>query len=405
MPPWDDPTMVYNFMTTFTDEISLMENWNLISFDIAIEDTDPADVFQGLISNEQLVYVTGFTENGSVFFDPDGPSFLNTLTEIIPGSGYWLKVMESQTLEQQGVPIAEDFSIDLNANWNMVGYWLDESMDPEHAFNELIYTDNLIYVTGFNENGAVFFDPTGFPFLNTLSELVNGYGYWVKVIQDVNNFSYPEATGALAKTVDIRKNADIIPTNRFMFINGTVAFEDIEVPENSYVSVSTEDGILIGEMKVLEGGYLQTGAIYGDDITSEEKDGAESGEKLIFHFDKYVSESVEIFFIDNMELRKVDLTFRNIPDAFALLQNVPNPFNPVTSIRFKLPERSQVILIVYDILGRKVRTLVNETKDTGTHAAVWNGTTDSGESVGSGVYIYELTTSQYTSAKKMIIIK
>ena len=106
-----------------------------------------------------------------------------------------------------------------------------------------------------------------------------------------------------------------------------------------------------------------------------------------------------------MELRKVDLTFRNIPDEFALLQNVPNPFNPVTSIQFRLPEQSQVTLNVFDILGRKVRTLVNESKESGTYSVLWNGTTDSGESVGSGVYIYELTTPQFTSARKMIIIK
>jgi len=106
-----------------------------------------------------------------------------------------------------------------------------------------------------------------------------------------------------------------------------------------------------------------------------------------------------------MELHKVDLTFRNIPDEFALLQNVPNPFNPVTSIQYRLPEQAHVLLSVYDILGRKVRTLVNETRDSGTYSVRWNGTTDSGEAVGSGVYIYELTTPQFISTRKMIIIK
>jgi hypothetical protein len=405
LPPWDDPTVVFNFPTTFFDEIDLMENWNLISFDIDMEENEVSSVFQELISDEELIYVTGFTEDGSVFFDPNGPPFLNTLTEILPGSGYWLKVLESQVLEQEGMPIPEDYSIDLNPNWNLIGYWLHESMPPEDAFNELILADNLIYVTGFNEDGAIFFDPNGLSFLNTLTELVNGFGYWVKVIEGMGDFTYPEPSGVLAKTVDIRKNPDIIPTNRFMFINGTVNFEDIKVTENSYVSVTTEDGTLIGEMKLLEDGYLQTGAIYGDDLTTGEKDGAESGEQLIFQYDEFVSEPIEIHFSDNMELRKVDLTFRNIPDEFALLQNVPNPFNPVTSIQFRLPEQSQVTLNVFDILGRKVRTLVNESKESGTYSVLWNGTTDSGESVGSGVYIYELTTPQFTSARKMIIIK
>jgi hypothetical protein len=405
MSPWNDPSVMFDFPTTFTDEIDLMENWNLISFDIAMEENNPQDVFQSLISDDQLVYVTGFNEEGSIFFDPNGPSFLNTLTEIVPGAGYWLKITESQLLEQEGLPIPANLSVDLSSNWNLIGYWLHDPMSPDDAFNEIIISDNLVYVTGFTEDGAVFFDPTGFPFLNTLTELNNGFGYWVKVLDDVIDFAYPEPSGVLAKAVDVRKNPDIIATNRFMFINGTVSFEDIGVTGGSYVGVYTESGILIGEMKVLEDGYLQTGAIYGDDLTTQTIDGAEAGELLTFFYGEYESGSVDVRFTDDMELQKVDLTFRNIPDEFALLQNVPNPFNPVTSIHYKLPEQTHVLLTVYDILGRKVRTLVNETKISGTYSIKWNGTTDSGKAVGSGVYIYELTTPQFTSTRKMIIIK
>ena len=405
LPGFDDPSVVFNFQTTYTDEIEMMESWNLISFDIAMEENAPEDVFQSLISDEQLIYVTGFNEDGSIFFDPNGLSFLNTLTELEPAHGYWVKVSETLLLEQEGQPIPADFSIDLNSGWNLIGYWLNESIPTEDAFIELILSDNLIYVTGFTEEGAVFYDPVGLPFLNTLTELNNGFGYWVKVIEGVNNFTYPEPSGVLAKVVDIRKNPDITPTNRFMFINGTVSFEDVKLTEESYVGVYTESGILIGEMKLLENGYLQTGAVYGNDLTTRIIDGAEAGELLTFSYGEFESAPIEVRFSDNMELHKVDLTFRNIPDEFALLQNVPNPFNPVTSIQYRLPEQAHVLLSVYDILGRKVRTLVNETRDSGTYSVRWNGTTDSGEAVGSGVYIYELTTPQFISTRKMIIIK
>ena len=59
----------------------------------------------------ELIYLTGFSDNGSVFFDPNGPSFLNTLTDIVPGLGYWLKVTEPQVMEQVGTLIPEDFTI------------------------------------------------------------------------------------------------------------------------------------------------------------------------------------------------------------------------------------------------------------------------------------------------------
>ena len=404
MVPWNNPSVFFNFPTTFVDEIDLMANWNLISFDIEMENNSPTDVFEALINDDELVFVTGFDES-SEFFDPNGPPFLNTLTEILPGAGYWTKVVNPTLLEQNGTPITIDFTIDLNSNWNLLGYWLHESMPPEDAYNELILNDNLIYVTGFNEDGAVFFDPTGLPFLNTLTELENGYGYWVKVVEGVEDFTYPEPTGVLAKTIDLRNNQDIVSTNRFMFLNGTVSFEDIKLMENPYISVLTESGILIGEMKVLDNGFLQTGAIYGDDITTNEFDGAQLGDLLIFQYDTFVSEPIEIIFEDNMELKKVDLKFRNIPDEFALLQNVPNPFNPVTTIQFKLPEESHVMLNIYDILGRKVNTLVNELKEPGSYSVKWDGKTTLGESVGSGVYIYEMNTQQFTSTRKMIIIK
>ena len=290
-----------------------------------------------------------------------------------------------------------DFHLAIQQPGSLIGF--------DQLFADQIAENNLIYVTGFTEEGAVFYDPVGLPFLNTLTELNNGFGYWVKVIEGVNNFTYPEPSGALAKVVDIRKNPDITPTNRFMFINGTVSFEDVKLTEESYVGIYTESGILIGEMKLLENGYLQTGAVYGNDLTTRIIDGAESGELLTFSYGEFESDPIEVRFSDNMELHKVDLTFRNIPDEFALLQNVPNPFNPVTSIQYRLPEQAHVLLSVYDILGRKVRTLVNETRDSGTYSVRWNGTTDSGEAVGSGVYIYELTTPQFISTRKMIIIK
>lgn len=90
----------------------------------------------------------------------------------------------------------------------------------------------------------------------------------------------------------------------------------------------------------------------------------------------------------------------NIPDKFALHQNYPNPFNPETNIRFELPKTADVKLFVYDILGREVETIINNRMDAGVYNATWNATPYS-----SGVYFYRLTAGDYTSVKKMIVIK
>jgi len=90
----------------------------------------------------------------------------------------------------------------------------------------------------------------------------------------------------------------------------------------------------------------------------------------------------------------------NIPDNFTVYQNYPNPFNPTTKIKFALPTSSFAKLVVYDMLGREMETLVNEQLNAGTYEADW-----SADKFSSGVYYYKLITGEYTETKKMILIK
>ena len=94
-----------------------------------------------------------------------------------------------------------------------------------------------------------------------------------------------------------------------------------------------------------------------------------------------------------------------LPDQFYLTQNFPNPFNPVTQIEFGIPERSHVTLAVYNVLGQRIRTLVDRTLSPNTYTAEWNGNSDIGVRVASGIYFYKLETNLYTETKKMILLK
>lgn len=89
-----------------------------------------------------------------------------------------------------------------------------------------------------------------------------------------------------------------------------------------------------------------------------------------------------------------------IPTEFALYQNYPNPFNPSTVIRYQLPEYSNVTLKVYDILGNEMVTLVNQYKSPGKHEIEWNAS-----EFASGVYYYRLQTDNYSSIKKLILLR
>ena len=90
---------------------------------------------------------------------------------------------------------------------------------------------------------------------------------------------------------------------------------------------------------------------------------------------------------------------------FCLIQNSPNPFNPMTSLRFGLPARQHVSLLIYDVAGRCVRTLVDGTAEPGWHDVVWDGRDDAQHRVSSGVYFCRLISQGSTSVKKVVLLK
>ena len=94
-----------------------------------------------------------------------------------------------------------------------------------------------------------------------------------------------------------------------------------------------------------------------------------------------------------------------VPTSFELAQNYPNPFNPTTEIRFSLPKTSNVKLVIFDVMGRTVATLVDGVKEAGAHRAMWNGRRDDGQGASSGVYFYHIQAEGFTATKKMTLIK
>ena len=94
-----------------------------------------------------------------------------------------------------------------------------------------------------------------------------------------------------------------------------------------------------------------------------------------------------------------------IPDVFALHQNYPNPFNPLTTIMYDVPEQGMVKMEIYDLLGRKVNTLVNHSHQPGYHAVIWNGTNEYGKQLSSGMYFYYIQAGDFRSVKKLMLVK
>ena len=93
------------------------------------------------------------------------------------------------------------------------------------------------------------------------------------------------------------------------------------------------------------------------------------------------------------------------PDAFALSQNYPNPFNPETEISYDLPNGAHVTLIIFNIVGQKVKTLADGFQDAGQKSLHWDGKNDSGNKVSSGIYFYRIQAGEYSQTRRMVLLR
>jgi hypothetical protein len=121
----------------------------------------------------------------------------------------------------------------------------------------------------------------------------------------------------------------------------------------------------------------------------------------------YVADQYSLILLTNpyyTAVRDIDDGETRPPD-FMLFQNYPNPFNPTTSIEFLLPRSGQVKIEIFNILGQKVRTLVDQHLKAGHKLVDWDGCDDSGKEVSSGIYFYRIKTSEFSQTKKMVLLR
>ena len=94
-----------------------------------------------------------------------------------------------------------------------------------------------------------------------------------------------------------------------------------------------------------------------------------------------------------------------LPTSYNIHQNYPNPFNPVTTLRYDLPEDAMVNITIYNMMGRKVNTLVSSQQSAGYKSVQWNATNDAGSLDSAGLYLYMLQAGDFKQTKKMVLLK
>lgn len=319
-----------------SDRIPLNAGWNLVSSD---RSPAPAGISGIAASLEpgNLAYITGF--DGSVeFYDPAGWDFLNTMDEWTAGRGYWVKVSEPDTLEIAGTPLPEDFLPSLATGWNLVAYPGVQPAAPSAFFTDLIEADNLVYVTGFN-GGSRFFDPNGLPFLNTLTALDDGLGYWVKVLEGSD-----EAGG----------NAPVLDKPMGLVMNGLS-----NLPAGETVQVVDANGSVVAQLPVLPGGHLMTTGLSLAGLETE----------LCFEWKGEVAEDCITYAGGAMEVQHLDLHFET---ARQPLTAMPNPFQGGTlRLEWIVAEPGDVHFELLDAAGRVLAERVMNASALGEQVFEW----------------------------------
>jgi len=131
---------------------------------------------------------------------------------------------------------------------------------------------------------------------------------------------------------------------------------------------------------------------------------AEGYDTLVTNFD-VSGDSLHNFYINERENQLSVNSNVEVPNQLILHHNYPNPFNPVTTLRYELPEDALVNITIYDMMGRVMSNLVSSHQNAGYKSIQWNATNNAGKPVSAGLYLYTIQAGKFRQTKKMVLLK
>ena len=365
------------FVLTFDSgiDVDYFEGWNLIGLPVTGSDVPYDDLFEGAVE-------------GTLYEFSDSYEQASTLN---PGNGYWLMFENGGTTVFSGDPIQE-LTVSLSQDWNLIsgiGFSIDVSSieDP----NSLIIPGTIY---GFSETyeGVVTLEP--------------GKGYWLRSTGEGEiTFSVPSSTGRTSTFQTPAHLSTLTLKNTALYFGTDISTDDIlsyslppKPPEPSTdIRFSGDTKLCTTEECVIE--IMNNGQplVFGCDIKNNEVweivDGGGhvtscSGVQIL-----ELNGGMESFI-----LRKSPSSVS--PMSFSISPAYPNPFNPITTIQFSIPELSRVAVSIYDLQGRLVETLVDEKLSHGNYTVRWNA-----EGFSSGMYFILLNGSERREIQKIVLVK
>lgn len=383
----------------------LLEDWNLISIPIELADTALATVFETIDSLYTAVWA--YSANpGWERYIVGGPDFLNTLTDVVPGKGYWVEMSVDAELSLDGPPIEDPIS--LMVDWNLVGF---------NSVAEMDRADALASIAGYC-NAAWGYDPAsgwekyvegGPDFLNNLVSFKPGRGYWIDARPgcppwDANGgaLAAPPSPYLIAGTR--QEHISIVKPKLPYTVWGSVEADGVKLTDDATIFLEV-DGKTQGSYRL--GSRAGNGDFYVLDIPPN---GGSSESRLCIKMDDKVVETASLPSGNPGQIIHLDLSVKSAPSVSMVHQSYPNPFNPDTWIPYQLGEEARVEIHIYTLAGQLARTLSLGRRAAGFYidrskAAYWDGKNEAGEKVSSGVYFYTIQAGEYTDTRKMIMAR
>lgn len=363
----------------------------------------------GLVTETQIrLYVANFSEYLS------GDEIQCTWTiEATDGVDTTAAVNGSFNLTIQSVPnnkpifnVLSDITIDEDTLATILVYAEDVDGDSLSflftadtnavAWNYIVQDSLLILTPAANWNGAALITAKTSDGIDTVT---TNFTLMVLPVNDAPTaftLIKPENQG----TVTVR--ADSLPESQWIDVVWTSS-SDVDGDSLTYIFVPGDDWAGLGT--------ISTGATKLF-ICTADLDTLLSRTSLSCSWTAYVTDGIDTVaasdgvFTFTIQVLNVGIVEEaSLPEHYSLEQNYPNPFNPMTTIRFGLPENGYVELVVYDALGRKVKTLVQEVKNAGYYSVSWNATNDNGQHLANGLYFCRVHSKNFNKVIKMIYLK
>lgn len=406
---------------------TLSPGWNIISAYVTPTNADMLQLMQQLIQAGTLIKVQD--ENGNAIENLPGIGWVNNIGGWESPKGYYLKITSATDFGVTGLQTQLPLSIPLAVGWHIITYPRSIQMNALTALQPLIASGKLVKVQ--DERGNAIENLPGIGWINNIVNFTPGHGYYLKV-NAAGSLAY-NADGSTSKmagsTIASTESRHFKPAYKGNPYSPMNLY--LQMPLGASALGTFEIGVFDNDLCVGSGGLAVDSLSHSmipvvagmDDPMTSEIDGYCNGHSIgIKMWDGLREISVPVSVLPCSDGDSPSMTFNqrgtlvlkvlsSVLQGMAdlskptLLESYPNPFNPSTTLTYFVTSPAPVSLVIYNVLGQKVKILESSQMTAGYHTVVWDGSDRDGRQVSTGIYLVRFEAQGISVTKKLLLAK